>query len=121
MCDFVGVPIGSLVLDKLVEYVNAATGWDTSLYELLKVGERANTMMRLFNLREGFTEKEDALPERFTSSPPDSPLKGIGVDPEKLAGARKVYYQMLGWDESGVPTYGKLVELNIEWAAKYLR
>jgi hypothetical protein len=27
---------------------------------------------------------------------------------------------MLGWDEYGFPTYGRLVELNIEWAAKYL-
>jgi aldehyde:ferredoxin oxidoreductase len=46
-------------------------------------------------------------------------LKGVGVDPEKLAAAQKIYYQMLGWDESGVPTYGRLVELNIEWAAQY--
>jgi len=27
---------------------------------------------------------------------------------------------MLGWDEYGFPTYGWLVELNIEWTAKYL-
>jgi aldehyde:ferredoxin oxidoreductase len=47
-------------------------------------------------------------------------LKGIGVNPQELSEAQKVYYQMLGWDDKGVPTYGRLVELNIEWAAKYL-
>jgi aldehyde:ferredoxin oxidoreductase len=28
---------------------------------------------------------------------------------------------MLGWDESGIPTYEKLVELDIEWAHEYLK
>jgi aldehyde:ferredoxin oxidoreductase len=27
---------------------------------------------------------------------------------------------MMGWDENGVPTHGRLIELNIEWAAQYL-
>ena len=27
---------------------------------------------------------------------------------------------MLGWDENGVPTYGRLVELGIEWAEQYI-
>jgi aldehyde:ferredoxin oxidoreductase len=47
-------------------------------------------------------------------------LKGVGVDPEKLSSAQKAYYQMMGWGENGVPTHGRLVELNIEWAAQYL-
>jgi len=44
----------------------------------------------------------------------------VGVDPEKLSSAQKAYYQMMGWGENGVPTHGRLVELNIEWAAQYL-
>jgi hypothetical protein len=27
---------------------------------------------------------------------------------------------MLGWDESGTPTYARLVELDLEWAREYL-
>jgi hypothetical protein len=27
---------------------------------------------------------------------------------------------MLGWDETGVPTYARLVELDIEWAYQYI-
>jgi aldehyde:ferredoxin oxidoreductase len=111
------LPWNDRQLKEALEYI---TGWPMSSWKLMKAVERGITLTRVFNLREGFSEKDDRLPERFVSSPPDSPLKGIGVDPEKLAGARRAYYQMLGWDESGVPTYGKLVELNIEWAAKDL-
>jgi aldehyde:ferredoxin oxidoreductase len=111
------LPWNDQQLKQAVEYI---TGWPMSSWKLMKDVERGITLTRIFNLREGFTEKDDTLPERFTSSPPDGPLKGIGVDLEKFDEARKVYYQMLGWDESGVPTYGRLVELNIEWAEKYL-
>jgi aldehyde:ferredoxin oxidoreductase len=48
-------------------------------------------------------------------------LKGVSVYPEQLAEAQKLYYQMLGWDESGLPTYTRLVELNLEWANAYLK
>jgi aldehyde:ferredoxin oxidoreductase len=105
---------------QISEAMEAITGWPMSSYKLMKAAERGLTLARIFNLREGFSAKEDSLPDRFTSSPLDSPLKGAGVDPEKLSEAQKVYYQMLGWNESGIPTYGRLVELNIEWAAKYL-
>jgi aldehyde:ferredoxin oxidoreductase len=82
--------------------------------------ERGVTLSRIFNLREGFTAKDDTLPRRFFTSPTDGPLKNVAIDPEKLEQAQKVYYQMLGWSESGIPTYGRLVELDIEWASEYL-
>ena len=34
---------------------------------------------------------------------------------EDLKKAIALYYQMAGWDENGVPTKGKLWELNLEW------
>ncbi len=106
--------------EHIVKAVEAVTGWPMSTWKLMKTAERGITLARIFNLREGFSRGDDVLPKRFVASPPDSNLKGIGVDPEKLAAAQKIYYQMLGWDEEGVPTYGRLVELNIEWAASYI-
>jgi len=100
--------------------MEAITGWPMSYWKLMKAAERGITLARIFNIREGFTAEDDKLPRRFSASPSDGPLKGVIVDPEKLAEAQKVYYQMLGWDESGIPTYGRLVELGIEWAAEYL-
>jgi aldehyde:ferredoxin oxidoreductase len=115
MCDFVGVPIGALALQQLQNYVSAVTGWDMSIYELLKVGERANTMARLFNLREGFTAADDWLPQRMFEGLGNGPLQGERIDPEQLRKALRLYYQMCGWDSEGVPTAAKLAELELEW------
>lgn len=96
------------------------TGWPMSYWRLMKTVERGITLTRIFNIREGFSAKDDKLPHRFAIPTSNGPLKGIAVDPEKLAEAQKIYYQMLGWDALGIPTYGRLVELGIEWASKYL-
>jgi len=106
--------------EQVTQAVEAITGWPMSSWKLMKTAERSITLARVFNLREGFTSRDDTLPRRFASSPADSNLKGVGVDPEKLSSAQKAYYQMMGWDENGVPTHGRLIELNIEWAAQYL-
>ena len=105
--------------EQVTQAVEAITGWPMSSWKLMKTVERGLALARVFNLREGFSSLDDCLPKRFASSPADSSLKGVGVDPEQLSAARNIYYQMLGWDESGVPTSARLVELNIEWAAKY--
>lgn len=101
----------------MTEYV---TGWPMSYWKLMKAVERGITLARIFNIREGWTGKDDILPSRFATSPADGPLKGVFIDFEKLHDAQKIYYQMMGWDELGIPTYARLVELKIEWANKYL-
>src|SRR3970282_1800204 len=40
MCDFVGTPLNALGLQPMMDYINAVTGWNMSLYELMQVGER---------------------------------------------------------------------------------
>ncbi|MFN8444999.1 MAG: aldehyde ferredoxin oxidoreductase family protein [Caldilineaceae bacterium] len=116
MCDFVGIPIGPLKLKPLNDYINAATGWDMSLWELLKVGERANTMARLFNMREGFTNADDGLPQRMFEPLQNGKLKGEAIDRGEFERARSLYYQMAGWDGGGNPTIAKLAELDLLWA-----
>src|SRR5262245_18784138 len=118
MCDFVGTPLNQLELEKLVGYVNSVTGWNMSLFEMLKVGERANTLMRLFNCREGFGPADDVLPARMHEGIGNGALKGERVDPEQFLAARRLYYQMAGWDpETGEPTPAKLAELDVEVSA----
>ncbi|MBU4582368.1 MAG: aldehyde ferredoxin oxidoreductase C-terminal domain-containing protein [Proteobacteria bacterium] len=51
----------------------------------------------------------------------DGPLQDVSVDSAKLEMAQRDYYQMLGWDEAGIPTHQKLVELDIEWAYEYIK
>jgi len=91
------------------------TGWNMSLFEMLKVGERANTLMRLFNCREGFTPADDVLPQRMHEGIGNGALKGERVDPEQFLAARRLYYEMAGWDpETGRPTTAKLAELAVD-------
>ncbi|MBI2155142.1 MAG: aldehyde ferredoxin oxidoreductase family protein [Candidatus Rokubacteria bacterium] len=118
MCDFVGTPLNGLELQPFVDYINSVTGWNMSLYELMKVGERNNTLARLFNCREGFTPEDDVLPERLHEGIGNGPLKGERVDPEQFLAARRLYYEMAGWDpETGRPTAAKLAELGIDATA----
>ncbi|MBX2997471.1 MAG: aldehyde ferredoxin oxidoreductase family protein [Caldilineaceae bacterium] len=114
MCDFVGIPIGALKLTALRDYVAAATGWDDmTMWELVKVGERANTMSRLFNLREGFGIEDDQLPQRMFDPLENGKLKGVALDREAFDRALRLYYQMAGWTAEGVPTEAKLAELDL--------
>ncbi len=100
--------------------VEAVTGWPMSSWRIMKTVERGITLNRIFNLREGFSIFDDVLPKRFYTSPQKGPLKDNGIDPKAHAEAREVYFQMLGWDEDGIPKYGRLVELGIEWAEKFI-
>ena len=115
MCDFVGAPLGSLSLEQMVDYVNAVTGWDVSLWELLKVGERANSMSRIFNYREGFTKADDTLPDRIFEGIGNGALEGVKVERAEFAEALELFYQMSGWDDTGYPTKSKLAELELDW------
>ncbi|MEW5932876.1 MAG: aldehyde ferredoxin oxidoreductase family protein [Bacillota bacterium] len=99
---------------QLVELVRAVTGWNTSLFELLKVGERVATLARLFNIKQGWTCDEDDLHPRFYEPFAEGPLRGISVPRDELLRARRLYYGMMGWDpETGVPTEAKLAELGL--------
>lgn len=120
MCDFVGVPIGPLAVKELVKTVKAVTGWDASLWELLKAGERSNVMMRIFNFREGFTKKDDTLPERIFEGLQNGALKGEKIDRDEFKKMKELYYKMAGWDEAGYPTEAKLAELGLEWVESVL-
>jgi len=103
---------------QVTEAVQAVTGWPMSHWRLMKTAERGITLGRIFNLREGFTKEDDVLPKRLEMPQRKGNLKGVA--PDQLREAQRIYYQMLGWDENGIPTRGRLVELDIEWAGHYL-
>lgn len=104
----------------MVKAVQAVTGWDTSLWELMKVGERRLNLMRVFNAREGATDKTDALPAKLLKPLTGGPSDGFVIDEEEVEEAKKRYYQMAGWDKEGRPERAKLEELGLGWAADLL-
>lgn len=101
------------------EIVRAVTGWNTSTFELMKVGERIMNMTRIFNLREGFTSDDDRLPDRFFQPHTSGALAETSIDLKNFSEAKKIYYEMMGWDKNGVPSKIKLDELDISWANSY--
>ena len=66
LCQFVWGPAWTLYgPSETVQLVQAVTGWDVTLEELMMVGKRRLNMLRAFNAREGFTRKDDRLPKKF--------------------------------------------------------
>ena len=107
--------------DDQVQMVRAATGWDVSAYELFRAGERALTLARVFNAREGFGPEDDRLSQRSYEPTTGGALAEGGIDPDALREAMHTTYAMMGWDrDSGVPTADKLHELDVGWAAAHL-
>jgi len=91
--------------------LSSVTGEPLDGRGLLKLGERIWNLERLFNLREGFTRADDALPPRFSQETlPRGHSKNQVVDLEPLL---EEYYRLRGWDEDGVPTEAKLKELGL--------
>lgn len=116
ICCFVQKPVGPFTINSFVEYIRRVTGWDTSLWELMKVGQRQNSMARMFNIREGWTPEDDTLPERFfTPLEGDGPASGYMIDREEFSRAMKSYFTINGWDENGVPKPAALTELGLDW------
>jgi aldehyde:ferredoxin oxidoreductase len=120
-CIFTSVPeFRAMSLKQLAEIVECITGWRTSIFELMKAGERGITMARAFNCIHGLKAADDCLPERFFEPMREGTLKGHFIDKEKFYEGIKLYYGMMGWDEDGIPSSGKLEELSVGWIRKYL-
>ncbi len=102
--------------EQVVNLVRYVTGWNTSMYELASVGERAVTMCQAFNIREGFLAEDDWLPDRFFHPQNVGALSEVSVNSKELQQAKRLYYEMMGWDPAtGVPTRGTLERLDIGW------
>lgn len=99
---------------QLAEVTSAATGWNTTTMEQLRVAERTLTMCRLFNVRHGLTADDDRLPLRFFKPTTYGALSDTALNPEKMENAKRYYYSLMGWDSNGIPTPEKLEELGIE-------
>jgi len=110
ICEF-GPMTGRL---PIIDYINAATGWNLSADEYMKTAERILSLRKAFNVREGITAADTRLPDRPCGRPPltKGPLKGVKIDMDYL---QREYFDTLGWDAvSGGPTPHKLKSLEID-------
>lgn len=101
-----------------LEALNAATGWNMSVEEIMKVGKRVVNLMRLYNLKAGLTPDKEKPAPRYCSQSVDGPNKDKPVAPhwEKIL---DLFYQLMGWDrKTGKPLPETLKALGIEHLAK---
>lgn len=96
--------------ERLVE-VLSSLGFSINEKEFMTLGERVYNLTRLFNMRQGFSRKDDSMPKRFTEPMKDTGWKIPINDFERMLDE---YYELRGWDEkTGIPKPEKLRELGI--------
>ena len=116
VCKFVYGPAWQLYnLDQWVEALRAITGWNVTLWEMMKLGERRLNLLRAFNAREGVGAEADTMPHKLTVPLKGGASDGVSVTTEEFASAKQLYYQMVGWTTEGYPTSAKLHELGLSW------
>jgi len=109
-------------MNAYVEIYKAITGLDATASGFLAAGHRICDLLKLLNMREGFTRKDDKFPDRWFE-----PTKRHGKDVwlEDYFGNRLThedcekmldeYYDERGWDiPLGIPTRQKLIENGLE-------
>lgn len=105
--------LANVPAQMIVDLVNAATGFDFSIEEMLANGERAWNLKRAINNRMGIGRGNDRLPQHLMK-----PLAGGGAAgyTPPLEEMLEAYYAARGWDaESGKPTPERLRTLGLEW------
>ena len=110
----------SMDMSAITEFLSLATGWDYSLENVLKAGERIANIRQAFNVREGLKPADFKMPNRVLGRPPlgKGPTAGKSVEIETLV---KDYLVAMDWDpDSGKPSKSKLQELGLGDVAEVL-
>ncbi len=108
VCKFTHMGVGE---EYFARALSAVTGLHYATGDMIRSGERIYNLERMYNNREGFSRKDDTLPQRLLSEPVAAgPSQGWV---SKLEPMLKEYYRARGWDENGVPRKAKLEELQL--------
>jgi aldehyde:ferredoxin oxidoreductase len=114
-CTFPGNNLECFGLELLAKMLVAA--FDDSGFggedKLWHVAEKVYNLERCFNIRAGFTRKDDTLPGRMYTEP----LQGGARDGEIIRKPDTIideYYDARGWDSNGFPTSETLSRLGLE-------
>jgi aldehyde:ferredoxin oxidoreductase len=134
--DIAHAQIGQAVQDSVIQCsFGAATGFTPELRsELLvaatgfnefgdpayldQIGERIICLERSFNVRDGFSRKDDTLPTRMLTEPLKNAGPATGQVIRKLDTLLDEYYDALGYTRQGIPSMEKLTQLGLEWLVK---
>ena len=105
---------------RIPEWVNAVTGWDTSLPEMLQIGERIANLRMAFHVLHGDNPVKRRVPGRLAGNPPleAGSHAGLTLDVETL---EREFLEACDWDrETCRPSRAKLEELGLKDVADVL-
>ncbi len=108
ICKFSTFAVSEVEFSKLLR---AATGINYRGEDILRIGERIYNLERIFNIRAGFSGKDDTLPEKI--------FRGENALAKDLFKRMlDEYYEFREW-ENGVPRKEKLKKLGIDRFARF--
>lgn len=108
VCHFMNPGAGNIL-----NALNAATGWDYNLDELLDTGKRIFTLKRIINNNLGSSKADDRLPDFMLKPLPDGGTLGFVPDLKPLL---KGAYREHGWDnETGMPPEETIKRLKLDF------
>ncbi|MDH7475024.1 MAG: aldehyde ferredoxin oxidoreductase family protein [Anaerolineae bacterium] len=104
---------------SIAKLINATTGWDFDYDAVDLIGERAHTIKKAFNIREGWTRADDHLPWRWMHEPmKEGASAGHVVTEEELEYMKDLYYEAKGWTKDGLIPKEKLIALGMDDVAE---
>lgn len=113
--------------DKLIEFLNAVTGWNMTVEEWVnETALRIIHMQRILLLLGGpdiywDPRIHDENPQRFYEPLPSGPHRGKKADKNEVEKLKKKYYEDIGYDEYGIPRPDMLKKLGIDDAISALK
>ncbi len=106
--------------ERIPEWVNLVTGWDTTHEELDRVGERVANLRMAFAVKHGNNPAGRAVPGRILGDPPQTagPHDGVTIDLETM---KNDWFGEAGWDtHTSMPSRAKLESLGLKDVADAL-
>jgi aldehyde:ferredoxin oxidoreductase len=105
--------------EEMAEFYTLTTGIEMSAEMLRKAGERIYNLEKAYNVREGWTKRDDYPPPRMMTEPvPDGPAKGSILTEQEFGALLSAYFEARGWSSEGIPRKRKLIELGLEDAVE---
>jgi aldehyde:ferredoxin oxidoreductase len=116
VCQFVYGPGWQLYgPQEMAKLLQAATGWQISVAEIQRLGQKRLNLMRAYNAREGLDHQQDTLPRKlFTTALQGGMSDGVKLSQQELADGLQAYYALAGWSPNGVPTAETLTVLGLD-------
>jgi len=105
----------------IAQLINATTGWNFQYEDIDLIGQRAHTIKKAFNIREGWKRSDDDLPWRWKHDPmTKGPSAGHVTTDKELEYMKDLYYAAKGWTKEGLIPKQVLIDLGMPDVAQQI-